>query len=244
MNPCALIFDVDGTLADTERHGHRPAFNAAFREAGLAWEWDEAVYGQLLNITGGKERIHHYARIFDPASAARADFDALVARLHRIKTAHYVAMVQAGSVPLRPGVARLIAQARAAGVRLAIATTTSPENVSALLKASLAAEAESWFEVIAAGDIVAAKKPAPDIYRYVLARLGLAGHSCLALEDTRHGLTASLGAGIPTVVTYNDYSREQDFSGALAVLPDLAKTSLVELNAVYAPNSAFMGHGG
>lgn len=225
----ALIFDVDGTLADTERDGHRPAFNAAFKEAGLSWVWDEAVYGELLKVTGGKERIRHYAERLDPACAARPDFEARVARLHRTKTRHYLELIAAGGIPLRPGVARLIGQARAAGLRLGIATTTSPENVSALLCASLAPEAESWFEVIAAGDIVPEKKPAPDIYRYVLARMRLPASACLALEDSHLGLAASQAAGIPTVVTVNDYSRDQDFRGALAVLPNLEAVGVDEL---------------
>ena len=223
MTLCALIFDVDGTLADTERDGHRPAFNCAFREVGLSWVWDETIYGELLKVTGGKERIRHYAERLDPACAARPDFDALVQMLHRTKTRHYLELVAAGGIPLRPGVARLIVEARAAGVRLAIATTTTAENVSALLAASLAPDAASWFEVIAAGDIVPERKPAPDIYRYALARMGVAADASLALEDTHLGLASSLAAGIPTVVTVNDYSRGQDFRGALAVLSDLGE---------------------
>lgn len=229
MKLAALIFDVDGTLADTERDGHRPAFNAAFSDAGLPWVWDEALYGELLEIAGGKERIRHYAERFDPGFAARADFAARVVELHRLKTHHYLALVGAGAIPLRPGIIGLIGQARAAGLRLAIATTTTPENVSALLSSGLAPGAEGWFELIAAGDVVPAKKPAPDIYHYLLARLDLAAGACLALEDSGNGLAASLAAGIPTVVTVNDYTRAQDFRGALAVLPNLEAVGLDEL---------------
>jgi HAD superfamily hydrolase (TIGR01509 family) len=229
----ALIFDIDGTFADTERDGHRVAFNAAFREAGLSWQWDAVLYGELLAVAGGKERIAHYAASMAPALAARADFEVLLRKLHALKTSHYVRLVGAGGVPLRPGIGRLVRSAREAGVRLAIATTTSPENVGALLRASLGAEALGWFEVVGAGDCVGAKKPAPDIYRWVIERLGLPAAACLALEDSANGLRAAQGAGVPCVITANDYTRGQDFSGALAVLPDLAATTLADLVALH-----------
>ena len=159
-------------------------------------------------------------------SARRPDFDALVAALHATKTEHYVRLVASGQLPLRPGVARLINEARAAGLRLAIATTTTPENVEALLRAAMAPDAMTWFEVIGAGDVVPAKKPAPDIYHWVLERLDLAPDACLALEDSENGLAASLGAGIPTLITENAYTRGQNFTGALAVLPDLGAINL------------------
>lgn len=223
MSLQALIFDVDGTLADTERDGHRPAFNAAFREFGLDWEWDPTLYGELLAITGGKERIRHYVERYRPDYRRPADFDDLVTELHRAKTLHYTELLATGAIPLRPGVRRLIEEARAAGLRLAIATTTTPDNVTALLEHSLAPGAQSWFEVIGAGDIVPAKKPAPDIYHWVLERMGLAPGDCLAFEDSGNGIRASRSAGLPTVVTVNDYTRDHDFSGAIAVLSDLGE---------------------
>lgn len=225
----ALIFDVDGTLAETERDGHRPAFNAAFRDCGLAWHWDEQRYGALLAITGGKERIRHYATHYAPAIAARPDFDALVGQLHRIKTAHYLRLVDQGQLPLRPGIARLIGEARQAGLRLAIATTTTPENVDALLRANLGPDAPGWFDVIGAGDIVPAKKPAPDIYQWVLDRLALPPSACLAIEDSEIGLKSALTAGLRCVVTVSEYTRGQDFRGAWQVLQGLAGSSLAEL---------------
>jgi HAD superfamily hydrolase (TIGR01509 family) len=219
----ALLFDVDGTLADTERDGHRPAFNAAFREFGLDWDWDVPLYGQLLAVTGGKERMRYYVERFRPDYVRPADFDDLVAELHKAKTRHYTRMLAEGGIPLRPGVKRLLQEARAAGLTMAVATTTTPENVTALLRHSLAEDGADWFAVIAAGDIVPAKKPAPDIYIWALEQLGLVPEECLAFEDSRNGILASLGAGLRTVVTVNDYTRDDDFSGALAVLSDLGE---------------------
>jgi HAD superfamily hydrolase (TIGR01509 family) len=225
----ALIFDVDGTLAETERDGHRPAFNAAFLDSGLGWHWDESLYGELLNVTGGKERMRFYAERYAPELLGQPGFDERIKALHLAKTAHYVKRVAAGGLPLRPGVANLIHAARQAGIRLAIATTTSPENVDVLLRATLGAEALEWFEVIGAGDVVPAKKPAPDIYEWVVERLGLPAEHCLAIEDSENGLKSALTAGLRCLVTVGEYTRGQDFSGAAAVIDSLADTSLEEI---------------
>lgn len=219
----AFLFDVDGTLADTERDGHRPAFNKAFEAFGLDWHWDVELYGKLLTVAGGKERMRYYVERFRPDYAKPADFDDLVAALHKAKTHHYTAMLAEGLIPMRPGVKRLLAEARAMGLRLAVVTTTSPENVTALLRHSLAEDAESWFEVIAAGDIVPAKKPAPDIYFWALRELNLMPQQCVAFEDSGNGLKSSLAAGVRTLVTVNEYTAQDNFDGAIAVLSDLGE---------------------
>lgn len=214
----ALLFDVDGTLADTERDGHRPAFNQAFADAGLDWNWPVDLYGELLGVTGGKERIRYYLEQYNRAFRYDGDQDAFIAELHKAKTAHYTRMLAEGAIPLRTGVKRLIHEARAAGLRLAIVTTTTPANVTALLEHALHPDSVSWFEVIAAGDVVPAKKPDPAIYHYALEKMQLAAADCLAFEDSRNGILASLGAGLKTIISVNDYTREDDFSGAAIVL--------------------------
>jgi len=219
----ALIFDVDGTLSDTERDGHRVAFNEAFIDAKLDWCWNVETYGVLLKVTGGKERIHYFIEKFDPDFNAPDDLDGFIKQLHQSKTCHYVELLKSGAIPLRPGVERLLNEARSAGLRLGIATTTTPTNVTTLLSATLGTGSIAWFEVIAAGDVVANKKPAPDIFQYALNEMNLDAEDCMAFEDSENGLLSSMQAGIKTVVTVNGYTRNDNFDGALIVLDQLGE---------------------
>ena len=217
----ALIFDVDGTLADTERDGHRVAFNQAFAEAGLDWDWTVELYGELLSVTGGKERIRLYVEEFLKDFDAGDDIVAFAANLHKRKTHFYLELLQSGAIPLRPGVETLINEAREAGLRLAIATTTTPANVTYLLTATLGEASNDWFEVIAAGDIVPAKKPAPDIYTWAMEQMNLSPDVCMAFEDSLNGVKSSLAADLKTLITVNGYTKDDDFSGAAIVLDQM-----------------------
>ncbi len=225
----ALIFDVDGTLAETERDGHRPAFNQAFADAGLDWQWSEERYGELLEVSGGKERILAFVQQSQPnfvLPVQFADLTAFIKHLHATKTTYYKQYAAAGKIPLRPGVERLLNEAREKGVRLAIATTTTPANVQALLENTLGTQSLDWFDVIAAGDMVPQKKPAPDIFEYALAHLQLPPENCLGFEDTNNGLRSATQTGLKTVVTVNDYTRQQDFSQAALVISDFGEPNV------------------
>jgi HAD superfamily hydrolase (TIGR01509 family) len=222
----ALIFDVDGTIAQTERDGHRVAFNLAFESAGLPWQWDIETYGKLLEIGGGKERLKHYITHYQPDLPQKQPLDSFIRHLHRVKSRYYAKLLASDAIPLRIGIKRLITSAHQEGVRLAIASTASEENVRVLLDTSLGQEMASWFEVICAGDMVKNKKPCPDIYLLALEKLNLSPCECLSIEDTNQGLRASYEAGLNTVITVNDYSKNQDFYRANLVLNHLGEPDL------------------
>jgi HAD superfamily hydrolase (TIGR01509 family) len=217
MSIAALIFDVDGTLADTEEL-HRQAFNAAFRAHGLDWNWGRPYYGALLHTTGGKERICRHIDALQETAARKEELRRLVPELHRSKTRLYVDIV-ARQAKLRTGVERLLRAAREAGLRLALASTTTPANVEVLLGATLGGDWPQWFEAMVLGDQVPNKKPAPDVYLKVLSLLGLPASRCVAFEDSAHGLAAARAAGLYTVVTPTFWTLNQDFSAAQLFLP-------------------------
>lgn len=214
----ALIFDVDGTLANTE-DGHRIAFNRAFSQQGLDWHWSIELYGELLAVSGGKERIKYYIDRYDPSLPPIDNLSDFITLLHQLKNQYYQALLQQGAIPLRPGVKRLITEARQK-LRLAIATTSALPNAMMLLQKNLN---PNWFEVIAAGDIVPRKKPAPDIYHYVLKQMNLAADNCLAIEDSLHGFQAATDAGIKAIVTVNNYTQKQNFDSAALVVNHLGE---------------------
>ncbi len=216
----ALIFDVDGTLAETERDGHRIAFNQAFAKTGLIWNWSVELYGELLEVPGGKERIRFYLEKYQPQLEIPDNIDEFISHLHRLKTQYYGDLLASGIIPLRPGIKRLIEAAKISELRLAIATTSALPNAMALLEKSLN---PNWFEVIGAGDIVPAKKPAPDIYHYVLEKLDLSPQDCLVFEDSQQGLQAATKAGLKTIITVNNYTQHQNFSDAVLVVNHLGE---------------------
>lgn len=233
MSLKCIIFDVDGTMADTERNGHRVAFNLAFEEKGLDWKWDEELYGKLLKVTGGKERMKYYQ---DDFLKQQVISDEEIKELHACKTKHYVQLLETGKIPLRQGVQNLIDQAKDSGIDVAIATTTTPINVTTLLHATLGKGSEDLFSVIAAGDVIPNKKPAPDIYDYALEKMGLKVEDCIAIEDSEAGLASSVAAGIKTIVTTNLYTKNQDFSSAELVKPNLKDVDIHLLKKITGGN--------
>ena len=219
MSLKALIFDVDGTLAETEEL-HREAFNEVFAAGGHDWRWEKDLYRQLLKVTGGKERIRHF---LDTANIdAGGEAPGLIAALHAGKNDLYARKVTTG-VALRPGILRLMREARDAGLQLAIATTTSRSNLDALLQSAFGADETMQFAAIVTGEDVERKKPDPEAYLIVLQRLGLRAEECIAFEDSRNGVLAARGAGLRVVVTPGIYTDHESFDGAECVVSDLGE---------------------
>lgn len=234
MSVEALIFDVDGTLADTEE-AHRIAFNAVFEQHRLGWTWDRAEYRRLLEIAGGKERIAAYIDSLPVSASERRNLLARVPELHADKTRFYGEVVNDGGVPLRDGVEHLLNEALEQGCHLAIASTTTAANINALLNATLGPRGLDMFAVIACGDQVRAKKPAPDIYRLALDTLGLPPEQALAVEDSAHGLRAATAAGLWTLVTPTFWTQDGDFRAAGLLLPSLGDLGFDELVRIARP---------
>ena len=221
--PRAVVWDVDGTLAETERDGHRVAFNEAFARHGLPWHWDEAHYGELLRVAGGRERLVHDLERRQDAPADEASRHALARALHVTKNTLYAEIVAQGRIPLRPGVLPLLEECRARAVSMAIATTSSRVNVTALLSSRLGPGWEAWFAARICGEDVARKKPDPEVYRRALSALGLPAGAVLAIEDSPDGVAAARGAGLASVVTRSHYFARGPFDGPLAVGPGLGQ---------------------
>ena len=226
----ALIFDCDGVLVDTERDGHRVGFNRAFKEMGIDAEWSVELYGRLLLVAGGKERMRAY---FDeagwPAGTETAEArDELILRLHKLKTEITAGLVAEGALPLRPGISRIVDEAIAVGVRLGVCTTSNPKFIDAVLDL-FGPERKAKFDFVHAGDVVSKKKPDPEIYELAKQTLGLPTHECMVIEDSRNGLLAATGAGLPTLVTTSTYTVDEDFTGAVTIVPELGDEPNVNL---------------
>ncbi len=223
MHPLkAIIFDVDGTLANTEET-HRQSFNTAFTEFGLKYQWSESEYASLLSISGGKERILAYLKSRNYEVQGDLNLRDFVQKIHQRKSEIYRHKLTAGHITLRPGVLRLIREAAERGIKLGIATATSRANVETLLQNNLGADAMSRFDTVITSDIVKDKKPSPVVYQCALAGLGLTSAECIAIEDTANGNRAACAAGLKTIITTHAFTVDNDFSGASLVLDQLGE---------------------
>jgi HAD superfamily hydrolase (TIGR01509 family) len=219
----AIIFDCDGVLVDTERDGHRVGFNRAFRQFGIDAEWDVPLYGKLLQVAGGKERMRAYFDEYGWPEDKAAEFggrDALILALHKAKTEITAGLVAEGALPLRPGISRIVDEAIAAGVKLGVCTTSNPRFIDAVLDL-FGPERKAKFAFVHAGDCVARKKPDPEIYELAKISLKLPVEQCVVIEDSRNGLLAAKGAGLPCLITTSTYTVDEDFSEADRVVPEL-----------------------
>jgi HAD superfamily hydrolase (TIGR01509 family) len=216
----ALIFDCDGVLVDTERDGHRVAFNLAFASRHVDAEWGVPQYGKLLSVSGGKERMRYYFQQNGWPVGVK-DRDTFIKQLHADKTELFMQIIESGQLPLRRGVARLVDEAIEAGIKLAICSTSHERAVRQIVGRLLGHDRLAQFDEILAGDVVSNKKPAPEIYNLVQQRIGVAGEDCLVVEDSRNGLLAAKGAGMHCLITTSTYTRDEDFSEADRVVSEL-----------------------
>jgi HAD superfamily hydrolase (TIGR01509 family) len=226
----AIIFDCDGVLVDTERDGHRVGFNRAFKQFGIDAEWDVPLYGRLLQVAGGKERMRAYFDEFGWPSGADSDEakDELIKELHKAKTQITAGLVTEGALPLRPGIERIVDEALAADVKLGVCTTSNPLFIDAVLDL-LGPERKEQFSFVHAGDCVARKKPDPEIYELAKISLHLPTYECVVIEDSRNGLLAAKGAGFPCLITTSTYTVDEDFSEADRVVPELGDAPNVQV---------------
>jgi HAD superfamily hydrolase (TIGR01509 family) len=221
--PRAIVWDVDGTLAETERDGHRVAFNEAFARHGLPWQWDEAHYGGLLRVAGGRERLVHDLERRTKGPADATSRHELARALHQTKNHLYADIVRSGRIPLRTGVRELLAECHARGVPMGIATTSSRSNVAALLSSQLGPDWQQWFDAIVCGEDVSRKKPDPEAYDKAVAALGVAAGTALAIEDSPDGVMAARKAGLPVLVTRSHYFADAAIEGTVAIGPGLGQ---------------------
>jgi HAD superfamily hydrolase (TIGR01509 family) len=225
----ALIFDCDGVLVDTERDGHRVAFNRAFAAKGYDYEWDIQLYKDLLKVAGGKERMRYY---FDSVEWPENidNRDAFIKELHKLKTDLFLQIIESRELPLRPGVCRFVDEAIEEGIKLAVCSTSNERAVNLVVEKMLGPERKTFFSAILAGDVVSKKKPDPEIYNLVLAHLKLSPRECVVVEDSRNGFLAARAAGIPCIVTTNSYTVDEDFTGAELVVPELGDPPNIQVS--------------
>lgn len=217
----AIIFDMDGTLANTEEL-HRQAFNEAFVEFGYDWQWSKNQYIELLSISGGQHRISHFIQLKETGNGTSDYYEQRAKTIHQRKSEIYRDKL-AKDISLRSGVERLINQVREEGLRMAISTSSSQKNVEALLHNTLGDDALNWFDTIVTCELVPAQKPAPDHYHMVLSNLNLDAKDCIAIEDSYNGNLSALAAGLKTVITVHDLTIDNDFHGASLVLDKLGE---------------------
>ena len=224
-----IIFDCDGVLVDTERDGHRVAFNRAFAKKGIEAEWSVELYGKLLEVAGGKERMKHY---FDTHGWPEqiTDRDGFIKEMHKLKTDLFMQIIESGELPLRPGIARIVDEAIANGFGLAVCSTSNERAVTLVVEKLLGPKRKAHFNAILAGDVVSKKKPDPEIYNLAKERLNLGIKDCVVIEDSRNGFLAAKAAGMHCIITTNGYTANEDFEGAELVVSELGDPPNVQVD--------------